>query len=346
MVKVAINGFGRIGRIFFRQAFGHSDLDIVAINDLGSPENLAYLLKYDSVYGRYEREVGVDGNKLVVGPAWHEASQGGKHEILVLSEKDPAKLPWASLEIDIVVESTGMFDSRDKASVHLDAGAKRVIITAPAKDEITPVSTPNVNERALKLDKITSNASCTTNAVTPVLAVLIAELGIKKAMLNTVHAYTSLQNLVDGPDRRDKFARGRAGAFNIVPYLTGAATATTKAIPELNGRFDGIALRVPVPSGSIMDFTFLAARVTTIEEVNSIFKKAAGEEQWKGILTVTEDPIVSTDVLGQPYGSIVDLSMTRVVDGDLVKVLAWYDNEWGYCAMLLRHLLTVSKLIE
>ena len=334
-VKIAINGFGRIGRIFFRYAFGHPDLEFVAVNDLGSAENLAYLLKYDSVYGPYDKSVEVeDGNLTVEGKM-----------IRVLQEKEPAKLPWKDLGIDIVVESTGIFESRDKAKAHLDAGAKRVVITAPAKDDVTPTSTPNVGEEFLKSDKITSNASCTTNAVTPLMAVMMREPGVKKAILNTVHAYTATQGLVDGPDKKGDFRRARAAAVNISPSTTGAALAATKAIPGLAGKFDGIATRVPVVCGSLIDFTFIAERPTSVEEINNIFREAAQEEQWKDILAVAEEPIVSTDILRQPYGSIVDLAMTRVIDGDLIKVLAWYDNEWGYAAMLLKHLLAVSKLL-
>lgn len=336
MIKIAINGFGRIGRIFFRQAFGHSDLDILAINDLGSPENLAYLLKYDSVYGQYSKTVEATTGKLLVD---------GK-EVIVVQEKDPAKLPWASLGIDIVVESTGVLDSKDKASAHLDAGAKRVVITAPAKDEITPTITPNVNQDAVRLDKITSNASCTTNAVNPVAAIMMANPGIKKAVLNTMHGYTATQGLVDGPDKRDDFRRGRAAAQNIVPSTTGAAKATIRAIPPLEGKFDGLAIRVPVISGSLIDFTFLASKTSSVEEINNIFKEAAARPEWQGILTVTEDPIVSTDILGNPHGSIIDLALTRVVDGDLVKVFSWYDNEWGYGAMLLKHVLTVAQFLD
>ncbi len=335
MIRIAINGFGRIGRIFFRCAFGHPDLEFVAVNDLGSAENLAYLLKYDSVYGPYDKSVEVKGGNLVVD---------GK-EIKILQEKDPVKLPWKDLNIDIVVESTGVFESRDKAKAHLDAGAKRVVITAPAKDDITPTATPNVGEEFLKSDKITSNASCTTNAVTPVMAIMMKEPGVKKAILNTVHAYTATQGLVDGPDKKGDFRRARAAAVNISPSTTGAALAATKAIPELAGKFDGIATRVPVICGSLIDFTFIAARPTTVEEINDIFKRAAQEKQWKDILAVTEEPLVSTDILRQPFGSIVDLAMTKVVDGDLVKILAWYDNEWGYGAMLLKHVLVVAQLL-
>ncbi len=333
--RIAINGFGRIGRIFFRYAFGNPELEFVAINDLGSPENMAYLLKHDTVYGPYEKPVNFKDSELIVD---------GK-SIRVISQNDPGALPWKNLNIDIVIESTGVFESRDKAAPHLDAGAKRVIITAPAKDELTPTATPNVGEEFLKLDKITSNASCTTNAATPVMAVMGANPGIKKAVLNTVHAYTATQGLVDGPDKKGDFRRARAAAQNIVPTTTGAAIAATKALPSLAGKFDGISLRVPVASGSIMDFTFIAARLTSVEEINDIFKKAAKEKKWQGILTVSEESLVSSDILKNPHGSIVDLAMTRVIDGDLVKVMAWYDNEWGYASMLLKHVLAVSKLL-
>src|SRR3989344_4638569 len=333
--RIAINGFGRICRIFFRYAFGHPELEFVAVNDLGAPENMAYLLKYDTVYGPYEKSVEAKNGNLAVD---------GK-EIKILQEKDPGLLPWKDLDIDIVVESTGVLESREASAPHLDAGAKRVVITAPAKDEVTPTSTPNVGEEFLKLDKITSDASCTTNAVTPVMAVMAISPGVKKAVLNTVHAYTATQGLVDGPDKKDDFRRARAAAQNIVPSTTGAAMAATKAFPALAGKFDGVSLRVPVVCGSIMDFTFISNKPTSAEEINDIFKKAAAEKQWQGILAVTEEHLVSSDIIKNPNGSIVDLNMTKVVDGDLVKILSWYDNEWGYAAMLLKHVLAVSKLL-
>ena len=333
--RIAINGFGRIGRIFFRYAFGHPELEFVAVNDLGAPENMAYLLKYDTVYGPYEKSVEAKNGNLAVD---------GK-EIKILQEKDPGLLPWKDLDIDIVVESTGVFESREASAPHLDAGAKRVVITAPAKDEITPTATPNVGEEFLKNDKITSNASCTTNAATPIMAVMAANPGVKKAVLNTVHAYTASQGLVDGPDKRNDFRRARAAALNIVPSTTGAAIAATKALPALAGKFDGISLRVPVVCGSIMDFTFVSARPTSTEEINDIFRRAARDMQWQGILAVSEEPLVSSDILKNPHGSIVDLAMTRVIDGDLVKVMAWYDNEWGYASMLLKHVLAVKNLL-
>ena len=321
--------------MFFRYAFGHPDLEFVAINDLGAPENMAYLLKYDTVYGPYDKSVETKNGNLIVD---------GK-EIKVLQEKDILKLPWKDLNIDVVIESTGVFESRDKAAPHLEAGAKRVVITAPAKDDVTPTATPNVGEEFLKSDKITSNASCTTNAATPVMAVMSDNPGVQKAILNTIHAYTASQGLVDGPDKKDDFRRARAAAQNIVPSTTGAAIAATKAMPSLAGKFDGISLRVPVICGSIMDFTFIAGRQTSAEEINDIFKKAARDMQWQGILSVSDEPLVSSDIIKNPHGSIVDLSMTRVIDETLVKVMAWYDNEWGYAAMLLKHLLAVSKLL-
>src|SRR3990167_4281149 len=296
---------------------------------------MAYLLKYDTVYGPYDKSVETKNGNLIVD---------GK-EIKVLQEKDILKLPWKDLNIDVVIESTGVFESRDKAAPHLEAGAKRVVITAPAKDEITPTSTPNVGEEFLKLDKITSNASCTTNAATPIMAVMSKNPGIKKAVLNTVHAYTASQKVIDGSDNNDDYRKNRAAAQNIIPSTTGAALTATKVFPPLEGKFDGVSLRVPVICGSIIDFTFVAERPTSVEEINNILKKAAQEKQWQEILAVTEEQLVSSDILKNPNGSIVDLNMTKVVDGDLVKILSWYDNEWGYAAMLLKHVLAVSKLL-
>lgn len=347
--KIAINGFGRIGRIFFRHAFECPDVEIVAVNDLTEPENMAYLLKYDTVYGPYDKNVKC--SPYGRSPEGRQMSNvknilvvDGK-KIRILQEKDPSKLPWKELGVDIVVESTGVFESNEKAAAHLTAGAKRVVISAPAKDEITPTATPNVGEEFLKNGKITSNGSCTTNAATPVMAVMSENPGIKKAVLSTVRAYTASQGLIDGSDKKNDYRRARAAAQNIVPSTSGVATAAVKAFPSLSGKFSGIALRVPIICGSIIDFTFIANRSTTAEEINFIFKKAAAEKQWKGILTVTEEPLVSSDILKNYHGSIVDLSMTKVVDGDLVKVLSWYDNEWGYASMLLKHVLAVSKLL-
>jgi glyceraldehyde 3-phosphate dehydrogenase len=323
-MKIAINGFGRIGRVFFRQANEHPDLEVVAINDLGDKDNLLYLLTHDSVYGKYVPTKDISNLKF-------------------FQEKDPTKLPWKDLGVDVVVESTGVFNSCEKSQCHLDAGAKRVVISAPAKDKETPFLTPGLF-RDVADERVTSNASCTTNAVNPVVAVLMKELGIKKAALTTAHGYTATQMLVDGPGGKD-MRRGRAAAVNIVPSTTGAAEATTKVIKELEGKFDGIALRVPVVSGSIIDLTFVSGRPTTVEEVNDIFKKASESPEWKGILKIADKQTVSTDILGEPYGSVVDLELTKVIDGDLVKVFSWYDNEWGYCAMLIKHIENLKKYL-
>ncbi len=338
MARIAINGFGRIGRIFFRQALDQKDLDIVAVNDLGDQENLAYLLKYDTVYGRFNRDVQVKNGHLVVD---------GK-VVQFFQIKDPTQLPWGKLGIDIVVESTGVFESYEKAKMHLEAGAKRVIITAPAKD---PDGTEGktvlmgINHGELETVALSSNASCTTNAASPVIQVMHETVGVKKAILNTVHGYTATQNIVDGPTKGKDFRRGRAAAQNIVPSFTGAAIAITRVIKELESKFDGIAMRVPVVSGSIADITFVTKRKTTVEEVNDIFRQAAAEPRWQGILKVSDEQLVSSDILGEPYGAIVDLQFTKVIDGDLVKILSWYDNEYGYAATLVKHVLNVAALV-
>ncbi len=330
-LRVAINGFGRIGRAFFKLAQESANIDIVAVNDLGDINNMAYLLKYDTVYRKAPFSVSVrmgDEPSLVVG----------KRATRYLSEKDPALLPWRELDIDIVVESTGLFASYEKARVHLDAGAKRVVITAPTKDEATDGATilVGVNEERLSTCRISSNASCTTNAGSPLIAILDEAIGIEKAVLNTVHGYTASQGIVDGPNKKD-WREGRAAAQNIVPSSTGAAIATTKAFTSLAGKFDGISIRVPVVAGSIVDITFIAKRSTSVEEVNTILRKAALSDRWHEIFAVTEEELVSSDILGASHASIADLKFTRVVDGTLVKVLGWYDNEMGYTHTLLRH---------
>lgn len=319
MAKIAINGFGRIGRQFMRYAFGDSDFDIVAINDLTDTKTLAYLLKYDSVYGRYDKEVkAADGHFEVAGK-----------EIKVFAEKDPLKLPWKDLGVDVVVESTGFYTDATKAKVHLDAGAKRVVITAPATGELD-TALVGVNDAIFKNGPkpITSNASCTTNAAAPVVQILKESFGIKKAFLQTVHGYTATQKLVDGPDAKD-LRRGRAAAVNIVPSTTGAAESVIKTVAGLEGIFDGIAIRVPVITGSLVMITALLSRATTKEEINDVFRRAAKDKRWQKSLAVSEDPIVSSDIIGQPYGAIVDTALTKVVDGDLVTVYSWYDNEAG-----------------
>ena len=338
MANIAINGFGRIGRLFLKGALKEPSFNIVAINDLGDVGDLAYLLKYDTVYGRFPGEVRVEQGKLIVD---------GK-EILFLQEKDPTKLPWKDLNIDVVVESTGVFESFEKANVHIASGAKRVVITAPAKDEDGPLGRTmllGVNEDSAKTCSITSNGSCTTNAASPVIQIMAENPGIVKAILNTTHAYTATQSIVDGPAKGSDYRRGRAAAQNIVPSTTGAAIAVTRAFSELKGKFDGISLRVPVPAGSVADITFIAKRKTSVEEINDIFRNAAKDPKWNNILKVTDEQIVSSDILGEPFGSIVDLGFTKVVDGDLVKILAWYDNEAGYVATLVEHTKKIATLV-
>ncbi len=334
--KVAINGFGRIGRLFFRQAFGRAEFDIVAINDLGSVANLAYLLKHDSVYGKYGQEVVVDETARTF-------TINGQ-VVQFLNEKDPAALPWGKMGIDLVIESTGFFESFAKSNAHITAGAKHVLLTAPAKDDDGTneggTILMGVNDDKLKSCKITSNASCTTNSASPVMKILEEGIGVKKAILGTIHAMTTTQSLIDAPVRDGTdYRRGRAGSFNIVPSTTGAAIAVSRAVPSLAKKFDGVAYRVPINTGSLSDITFVASRPTTVEEINEIFKKAEADPRWRGIMKTSSEQLVSSDIIGEPFGAIVDLSFTKVVDGDLVKVLSWYDNEWGYTATLLMHAL-------
>jgi glyceraldehyde 3-phosphate dehydrogenase len=336
-VKVGINGLGRIGRAFLKLAIARPELEVVAVNDLGDIANLAYLLKYDTAYGRSGLTVEVTDGHLVVNG----------QRITVCQEKDPAKLPWGQLGVEVVVESTGFFDSFAGSRAHLTAGAHKVVITAPVKDEPPPgvgagTILLGINEDKFSTCQITSNASCTTNSASPLIQIMMETIGVKKAVLNTVHAYTATQKIVDGPDAKD-FRRGRAAAQNLAPSTTGAAIAVTQAIPALAGKFDGIAVRVPVISGSMVDVTFLAGRSTSVAEVNKILKEAAAQPRWQKTFAVTEEPLVSTDILGLPYGSIADLSLTKVIDGDLVKVMAWYDNEMGYTHTLLEHVLKAGN---
>jgi glyceraldehyde 3-phosphate dehydrogenase len=335
MIRVAINGFGRIGRCFFRAAAGSSEVAVVAVNDLGDLENLAYLLKHDTVYGTAPFEISTKNGALVAGG----------RAVAFLQEKDPAKLPWKDLQIDVVVESTGIFDSYEKAQAHITAGARRAVITAPVKDETPGGATVlmGVNADKLKTCSVTSNASCTTNSASPVIAILDEAIGIEKALLNTTHSYTATQATVDSPVKGGDFRRGRAAAQNMSPSSTGAAVAVTKAYPQLAGRFDGIAVRVPTPAGSIADITFVAKRPTSVEEVNKLLEDAATAPRWRGIFATTREQLVSSDIVGSPFGSVADLSLTRVVDGTLVKVMAWYDNEMGYTHTLLRHVIEAGK---
>jgi glyceraldehyde 3-phosphate dehydrogenase len=341
-LRVGINGFGRIGRAFFKVAALRDDMEVVAVNDLGDIHNLAYLLQYDTVYkvAPYDVQAEMHDTEQYLTTAGSFESR-----VRVFQEKDPSSIPWGSLDVDVVVESTGLFVTYDKASAHLKGGAKAVVISAPAKaGEDATVNGETillgVNEEKFGTTKVTSNASCTTNATSPVIAILDAAIGIEKAILNTIHSYTASQSIVDGPNKKD-FREGRAAAQNIVPSSTGAAIAVTKAFISLTGLFDGISIRVPTPAGSIADITFISKRPTTAEEVNQILKDAAATEKWSSIFQATEEELVSSDIIGLPYASIADLKMTRVVGGNLVKVLAWYDNEMGYTHTLVEH---VSKV--
>lgn len=334
MVKIAINGFGRIGRGFMRAAFGREELEIVAVNDLTPLESLAYLLKYDTVYGAAPFSVEVNAGALIVG---------GK-TVTVCTEKEPSALPWASMKIDVVVESTGLFTDAEKAKGHIAAGAKRVVISAPAKGVGAETILIGANESKFGTCNITSNASCTTNAASPLVGILDEAIGIERAVLSTTHAYTASQSLVDGGKAKD-LREMRAAAQNIVPSSTGAAKATALAYPHLKDKFDGISLRVPVPVGSMVDVTFVASRATSATEVNDLLKKAASTDRWKKVFAVSDEPLVSSDIIGRSEGAIADLAMTRVVDQTLVKVLAWYDNEAGYSHTLVEHVLEVAKRI-
>jgi len=338
MVKVAINGFGRIGRAFLRLAIENKEIEIVAINDLADLENLAYLLRHDSAYGLFPHEVEVSGDKMIVGG----------REIKFLSEREPANLPWADMDIDVVVESTGFFADYEKANAHITAGAKKVVISSPVKDASdggVPGATVlmGVNPEKLQTCSVSANASCTTNAASPVVSIMEETLDVKKAILNTIHAVTATQSLVDGPSPKD-FRKNRAGIANMIPTTTGAAEATTKAVKGIEF-FDGISIRIPILVGSLVDITFVSGHDTTVEEVNEIFRKASKEDRWKGIFTVSEEPLVSSDIVGNTHASIIDLQMTRVVGGNLVKVLSWYDNEMGYTNTLVRHVLATAKNI-
>lgn len=331
MANVAINGLGRIGRATLKILMETEDLDLVAANDIAPLDNLAYLLRYDTAYGRYDKEVRVDGGDIVVGGS----------PIAFLSEKDPAQLPWGEMSVDIVFECTGIFTTGDALQKHLDAGAKFVILSAPVKSDDVPTVVYGVNVPGERGGRMISCASCTTNSITPVVEIMARRIGIKKAIMTTVHAYTSSQSIVDGPSK--KIRRGRAGAANFVPTSTGAAIATTKAIPELAGRFDGVAIRGPVPVGSIADMVFVTERDVTVQEVNNIFEEEAETNKYRGVLGVTHDPIVSSDIIGDSHASLVDLGMTTVVDGDLVKIMSWYDNEWGYSSQMVREAVRIAE---
>lgn len=337
MVRTAINGFGRIGRIAARAALTkyQDKVRIVAINTSGSMDiaGWAHLFKYDSVYGIFKGKIGIKkGKEGEIG-----VLEINNQRISLLAQRDPEKIPWKKYDVDVVVESTGVFTKGIDARKHIKAGAKKVIISAPSPD--TPSFVIGVNEREYK-GEVINNASCTTNCVAPVTKVMMENFGLEKAMMTTVHAYTSSQELVDGSS--DSLRRARAAAVNIVPTSTGAALATARVIPNLAGLFDGLAFRVPVACGSVADFTFLVTKRTTVEEVNQVFKKAASGK-YKGIIEVSEEPLVSTDIIGNSASAIIDLNLTSVVDHDLVKVIAWYDNEWGYCCRLIEEVIWIAK---
>ena len=331
-IRVAINGFGRIGRAAYKIMEERKGMEVVAVNDLTDARTLAHLLKYDTAYGVYEKDVSWEDNHIVVD----------KKKVPVLAIKEPQALPWKDMKVDVVLECTGRFTKDGAASAHIAAGARRVIVSAPVKGA-GGIKTflLGVNQKDYQDEDVISNASCTTNCLAPVAQVIHEGIGIKKAMMTTVHAYTADQNLQDGPHK--DLRRARAAAQNIVPTSTGAAVSVTEVIADLRNKFDGIAIRVPTITGSVTDFTLLVARPTTAEEINKLLRGAAKSPRYKGILGVTDDPIVSSDIIGSSFSAIVDLPSTRVVDGDLVKVLAWYDNEWGYACRLVDQIAIVAK---
>lgn len=335
VTRVAINGFGRIGRSAFKIAFERSDIEVVAINDLTDTKTLAYLLKYDSNYGTYQYDVSSDDTGIIVD---------GKH-IAVLSERDPKSLPWRGMSIDVVIESTGFFTKSEDASKHIQAGAKRVVISGPTKSEDVDTIVLGANDEKITTSTpVVSNASCTTNSLGAAMAILDANFGIEKSMLTTVHSYTASQKVQDAPAKDPR--EGRNAAENIVPTSTGAAIAVTKVLPGLRGKFDGISMRVPTPVVSISDVTVLLSRNVTAEEINSVFIKASKEPFYQGVLTVSDNPLVSRDYIGSSYSGIVDLALTRVVDGNLVKVCIWYDNEWGYSNRLIELVADIGRAIN
>ncbi len=333
--KVAINGFGRIGRNAFKIAFARDDVEIVAINDLTDTKTLAYLLKHDSNYGTYDKEVSHDEQNIIVD---------GK-KIRVTAEKDPSMLPWKDMDVDVVIESTGRFTDKEGASAHIKAGAKRVVISGPTKSDGVDTIVLGANDDKLEgATEVISNASCTTNSLGAVMAILESEFGVEKAMLTTVHADTASQTLTDAPTKDVR--EGRAASQNIVPTTTGAASAVALALPQLKDKFDGLSIRVPIPVVSISDVTALLKRNTTVEEINDAFKKAAKEPFYQGILAVSEEPLVSADYIGNSHSGTVDLLLTKVVGGNLAKVMVWYDNEWGYSNRLVEVVADTGKFLH
>lgn len=355
MIKVAINGYGRIGRLAHRIILERfqNEIEVVAINagDSTDIKGWMYLLKYDTAYGKIPNVILSVSERSRDEKDSSPSAQNDKgrigyliiddKEVPVFSQKDPSLLPWKELEVDVVIEATGAFRKEEQLKKHLDAGAKAVVLSAPIKDGEIPTYVLSVNNQNYQGEKIISNASCTTNCIAPVAKVMQENFGIEKAMMTTIHGYTSDQRLQDGGHK--DYRRARAAAENIIPTSTGATTAATKTIPELSGKFTGLAIRVPVITGSLSDFTFLLSKETTREEINEIFKKESESTRYKGILEVTEDPIVSSDIIGNPASSIVDLSLTQVVVGNMVKIIVWYDNEWGYANRLVEEVIMVGK---
>ena len=334
-INIAINGFGRIGRNAFKIAFERSDINIVAINDLTDTKTLAYLLKHDSNYGDYKYEVSSNDEGIIVN----------QQDIKVLAERNPADLPWKDLDIDIVIESTGRFTLKEDAQLHLDSGAKRVIISGPSKSEGVDTIVLGANENDIESSgPIISNASCTTNSLGAVMAILEAEFGVEKSLLTTVHSYTASQAVQDAPSK--DLREGRSAAENIVPTTTGAAIAVTKILPSLQGKFDGLSIRVPTPVVSISDITVLLSRPTSVDEINNLFIRSASQPFYQGILGVSDQPLVSRDYIGNSYSGVVDLSLTKVVGGNLAKIMVWYDNEWGYSNRLIELLADVGKTLD
>jgi glyceraldehyde 3-phosphate dehydrogenase len=329
-MNIAINGFGRIGRTAARILISRykDQATLVAVNDLTDSETLAHLFTFDSNYRQFSPAAKTENDQLVIGD----------QQIKVLAEKDPAKLPWQEMEIDVVLECTGFFTDGKAASAHIQAGARRVIISAPAEN--APTHVLGVNDESAHNAEVINNASCTTNCIAPVAALMHSRFGVSKAMMTTIHSYTADQNLQDGPHK--DLRRARAAAQNIVPTTTGAAKSTTEVIPELKGLFDGLAIRVPTPVVSLADFTFVLKKKTTVEEVNHALVEASQTARYQGVITVSDEPLVSTDLIGNPASAIVDLGLTQVVDGDLVKVVAWYDNEYGYSCRLVEMALKVG----
>lgn len=333
--KIGINGFGRIGRNAFKLAFDRSDLEVTAVNDLTDTKTLAYLLKHDSNYGTYKYDVSYDDTGIIVN---------GQH-IKVTAEKDPAALPWGDLGVELVIESTGRFTDKESAELHIAAGAKRVVISGPTKSDGVDTIVLGANEDKVEgASHVISNASCTTNSLGAVMAVLDAEFGVEKSLLTTVHSYTASQALQDAPSK--DLREGRNAAENIVPTTTGAAIAVTKTLPQLEGKFDGLSIRVPTPVVSISDVTVLLERDVTVDEINAAFKKAAAEPYYQGILGVSEEPLVSRDYIGNSHSGVVDLLLTKVVGGNLAKVMVWYDNEWGYSNRLVELVADIAKTLN